>query len=76
VSLKDLITGKVQRDLEMIEIGGIYPLTAAEMNRLADFNSEVARGLVHTEAYEKKMAGLQARFNKSATRGPFQRRSA
>lgn len=34
-----------------------------DINRLATYNSEVARGLVHTEVYKKKMEKLQAEFN-------------
>ena len=40
-----------------------HGLTTNELDRLAQFNAEVARGLVHTEAYATKMSKLQARFD-------------
>lgn len=34
-----------------------------EFEALAKYNSECARGIVHTEEYDKKMVSEQARFN-------------
>jgi hypothetical protein len=35
-----------------------------EINTLARYNAEVARGIVHTEEWKIKMAGYQARYNR------------
>ena len=42
---------------------GSHGLTAEEIDQLARFNGESARGLVHTEEYATRMAALQARFD-------------
>lgn len=34
-----------------------------DINRLAAFNSEVARGLVHTEEYKAQMRDLQFKYD-------------
>jgi hypothetical protein len=36
-------------------------------NALAQYNSERARGLVHTAAYDARMAALQAEFDRWAS---------
>lgn len=38
-------------------------LTGEQVSRLAVYNSEVHRGLVHTAAYAAEMAELQRRFD-------------
>ena len=38
------------------------PLTPEEVERLATYNAEVYRGLVHAEEYADEMAALQRRF--------------
>ena len=35
-----------------------------EINTLARYNGEVARGIVHTDEWKTKMAGYQERFNR------------
>lgn len=40
-----------------------YGLTNAEITALSTYNSEVARGLVHTESYKLRMKDLQRRYN-------------
>jgi hypothetical protein len=42
-------------------------LTSAEVNVLAIYNSEVARGIVHTDEWKSQMSVLQERFNKRIT---------
>jgi len=37
-------------------------LTEEEITALTIYNAEIARGLIHTPAYEKKMAELQWRY--------------
>ena len=38
------------------------PLTDAEVFRLANYNSERDRGLLHTPEWQDSMAGLQERY--------------
>jgi hypothetical protein len=38
-------------------------LTAQENNQLATYNSEVTRGIVHHEWWQRRMAGFQERFD-------------
>lgn len=38
-------------------------LTREEVSLLATYNSEVARGLMHTEQWASEMAALQSRFD-------------
>lgn len=38
-----------------------------KFDELARYNSEVARGLVHTDAWRSKMAALQAEFDRWKT---------
>lgn len=38
-------------------------LTMKEIDMLALYNSEVARGIVHTDEWKAVMAALQKRFN-------------
>ena len=38
-------------------------LTDFEINELATYNGECTRGIVHTEAWERRMGRLQSRFN-------------
>lgn len=40
-----------------------YPLTSEESSKLATFNSEVSRGLVHRPGYAFEMAKLQEKYN-------------
>ena len=40
-----------------------YPPMDDKFKRLADYNSEVSRGIVHTAEYDAAMAELQAEFN-------------
>ncbi len=49
----------------MVDVTSFEQLTAESVNRLARFNAEESRGLVHTEEYCKQMAKLQARFDRS-----------
>lgn len=35
----------------------------ADVEALARYNAEVARGIVHTKAYDRQMADLQRRFD-------------
>jgi hypothetical protein len=39
------------------------PLTHLEVNELADYNTRVYQGIVHTDETRKHMAALQHRFN-------------
>ncbi len=39
------------------------PFSEQEINRLATYNAEVYRGLVHTSEYVEDMRMLQARFD-------------
>lgn len=41
----------------------MIPLTDQEISELARYNSEKARGLLHTEAWTLRMRRQQARFN-------------
>ena len=41
-------------------------LSLAEVNALATYNAEIARGLKHTESWDQKMARLQERFNQAS----------
>ena len=41
-------------------------LTPLEMERLGTYNSEVARGIIHTKKWIYKMAQLQSQFNTCA----------
>jgi hypothetical protein len=45
-----------------------HGLTDAEFTRLAVYNGEVARGILHTEEWADKMALLQERYNQAMTR--------
>jgi len=38
-------------------------LTNGEINDLATYNSEVARGIVHTDEWKARMSELQTRWN-------------
>lgn len=38
-------------------------MTMMDVNDLSLYNGEVARGLVHTEEYKKRMAALQAEYD-------------
>ena len=38
-------------------------MTMADVSALATYNAEVARGIVHTEDYSRRMAALQAEYN-------------
>jgi hypothetical protein len=38
-------------------------ITLGELNRLASYNSERSRGIVHTEAWRSEMEKLQSRFD-------------
>ena len=38
-------------------------MTLNDVNRLATYNSEITRGIVHTEDYDKEMKTLQAEYN-------------
>lgn len=49
--------------MRLIERGPVMP---AEFNPLAQYNGEIARGLVHTPEWQAQMAGLQKRFNEWA----------
>lgn len=40
-------------------------LEEQQFKTLATYNSEKARGIVHTEAWELKMADLQRKFNEN-----------
>jgi len=40
------------------------PLTLHEVDKLAIYNSERARGIVHTDAWREQMAELQTRFDR------------
>ena len=42
-------------------------MTRDEIDTLARYNSEVARGVLHTPEWNAKMAGLQARFDSPFT---------
>lgn len=44
------------------------PLTTAEVEALAAYNGEVARGIMHTPEWTARMAELQARFDAAAER--------
>lgn len=43
-----------------------YGLTEHEINTLATYNSEKARGLMHTPTYTEQMRVLQGRFDTAA----------
>lgn len=45
-------------------------LTPQQINALATYNGECARGIVHTEQYDRKMALLQEHFNTQALEEP------
>ncbi len=45
-------------------------LTAEQVSRLAVYNAEVHRGLVHTPEYAAEMAELQRRFDATPTEAP------
>lgn len=46
-------------------------MTAREIEQLATYNAERARGLVHTPEWVEKMAELQARFDALTAAGAF-----
>ena len=48
--------------IEKFEFG----LNADQMSLLSTYNSEVARGIVHTGDWDRQMAALQTRFNRHA----------
>lgn len=50
-------------DMPQAEPSGNLPLEGWEIEQLATFNAEVARGLVHTDVWRARMARLQARFD-------------
>jgi hypothetical protein len=43
-------------------------MTAQDVHELATYNNEVNRGIVHTQEWKAKMAVLQERWNRWATR--------
>lgn len=42
-----------------------YGLSEDEMTELGTYNGEVWRGIMHTAAWQERMAGLQARFDEA-----------
>lgn len=55
-------------DIERYGTGRRF-LTPQDIHHLAAFNSERARGIMHTPEWIEKMARLQARFNETNTMG-------
>jgi hypothetical protein len=45
-------------------------LSNEEIEILARYNSECARGLLHSESWHRQMSGLQARFYQEYYTGP------
>lgn len=45
-------------------------MNLSEVNRLAQYNSEVSHGLLHTEAQEVEMRELQRRFDNGEYKQP------
>lgn len=43
----------------------LYGLTDAELNTLATYNSEINRGVVHTEEWRAAMRELQRRYDEN-----------
>jgi hypothetical protein len=43
-------------------------MTEAELNKLADYNAERSRGIVHTEEWRARMAELQRRYEEALRR--------
>jgi hypothetical protein len=46
-------------------IDELYGLTEAEMNTLATYNSEINRGVMHTEEWRAAMRELQRRYDEN-----------
>lgn len=40
-----------------------YGIGQYEFNKLAVYNGEVARGLIHTDAWKRRMGELQSQFD-------------
>jgi hypothetical protein len=59
----------MMRRRKKIDVAGLCGLTGDELSRLATFNGERARGLVHTEEYRERMAKLQSRFDETTQAG-------
>lgn len=57
----------MNRDVNTAKEGN---MTLSEVNRLAVYNSEVTRGIVHTEETRREMAELQRRFDAGEYRIP------
>ncbi len=51
----------------MLDVSSFDQLTPENVERLARFNGEESRGIVHTDEYRKRMEKLQERFNKQAS---------
>ena len=47
----------------ILDVTTFDQLDEAGIQKLAQFNSEVARGIVHTDEYRARMAKLQERFD-------------
>lgn len=45
-----------------------FGISRYEMRQLADYNAEVARGLVHTLEWQTRMALLQDRFDQASSK--------
>lgn len=45
-------------------------MTMTEIEALVTYNTEVARGIMHTEVWQRYMAGLQEQFNREAKSAP------
>ena len=54
-----------RRAREELDVMPWLTLSEQEISRLATFNAEVSRGIVHTDEYAAEMAKLQRKFNSS-----------
>ncbi len=48
----------------ILDVTSFEQLTAESIDRLARFNAEASRGIVHTDEYCARMAKLQERFDR------------
>lgn len=42
-----------------------YGMSEAQLKQLATYNAEVARGIMHTQAWQSRMTSLQVYFNEA-----------
>jgi hypothetical protein len=73
-----VVAGRAEEDQEGVVTSEGYPLTAAEVHRLALYNAERSRGVAHTPDWQEQMADLQRRFDEvgwTTTRGEVRLRT-